>query len=226
MAIGKTIFHSENRTDGRDRLYNTRIAMNRRQRTVFLALTLMSWPAFASDTTQDEGSDIDQPAPALESEAKGIIPEGGLTASTQPITPIAALPDHNPYDQGLQELAIAQGLVQKGRMEAASDVSLQAYDDLRASYIPRRNKKKRKKLIMDRHQAATVYISSSLAYIEEYVKGAGNGAHAMEEGRQRTADLRDVSVNYPELNAKVTRALERYTVSSSTTVTPSTSTLH
>jgi len=198
--------------------------MNRRQRTVFLALTLASWPAFASDTTQDEGGDMDQPAPALESEAKGIIPEGGLTASTQPITPIAALPQHNSYDQGLQELTIAQGLLQKGRMEAASDVSLQAYDDLRATYIPRRNKKKRKKLLSDRHLAATVYITSSLAYIDDYVKEAGGGGRAIEEGRERAADLRDVSVNYPELNVKVTRALERYTVASSTAVAPSTST--
>jgi hypothetical protein len=198
--------------------------MIRRLLIPWVAVCLISNPVRASDTTRDEGTDIDQPPSALESEAKGIIPEGGLTASTQPITPIAALPQRNPYDQGLQELAIAQGLLEKGRLEAASDVSLQAYDDLRAVYVPRRNKKKRKKLLADRHQAATTCIASSLAYIGEYVKEAGGGARAVEEGRARVADLRDVSVNYPELNVKVTRALERYTVASSTTVAPSTST--
>jgi hypothetical protein len=198
--------------------------MDRRLLIAFLTVSFFVSPLLASDTTQEEDIDIDQPPPALESEAKGIIPEGGLTVSTQPITPIATLPEHNPYDQALQELAIAQGLLQKGRMEAASDVSLQAYDDLRAVYVPRRNKnkKKRKKLRADRHQAATVYITSSLAYIEDYVKEAGGGARAIEEGRARAADLRDVSANYPELNVKVTQALERFTVAPSTTVVPST----
>ena len=95
-------------------------------------------------------------------------------------------------------------------MEAASDVSLQAYDDLLAAYVPRRDKKKRKKLLADRHQAATVYITSSLAYIEDFVKRAGGGPRAIERrARPRGGPARRVSVNYPELNKKVTAALER-----------------
>src|SRR5258706_12033642 len=98
-------------------------------------------------------------------EAKGVIPQGGLTVSTQPITPISSLPEKNPSDQGLEELALAQDLFKKGKLEAASDVALQAYDDLMSLHLARRTKKKRQKLRMDRRQAATVYMESSLAYI-------------------------------------------------------------
>src|SRR5882672_8515580 len=63
-------------------------------------------------------------------EAKDIIPQGGLTVSTQPITPITVLPDRKPHEQALMELALAQDLWKKGKAEAASDVALEAYDDL------------------------------------------------------------------------------------------------
>jgi hypothetical protein len=192
--------------------------MNRRPCIVFFCISLACFPLFASDTSRPENNDVDQAGSTVDSEAEGIIPEGGLTISTQPITPIEPLPQDNPYDKALKELDIAQGLLQKGRMEAASDVSLQAYDDLMSVHVSRRQKTKRKKLLTDRHQAAILYITSSVAYIEEFVKRAGNGPAATEEGRARVSDLRDVSINYPELNKKVTAALERYTVLSSTSV--------
>jgi len=194
--------------------------MNRQLCIVFFFISFACFPLAASDTSRPENNDVDQPGPAVDTEAEGIIPEGGLTVSTQPITPIEPLQVGDPYDKSLRELALAQGLLQKGRMEAASDVSLQAYDDLMAVYVPRRIKKKRKKLLADRHQAATTYITSSLAYIEEFVKRADGGPKATEEGQARVADLRDVSTNYPELNRKVSAALERYTVTPSTPTVP------
>src|SRR5262245_58644380 len=87
-------------------------------------------------------------------EAKDIIPREGITVSTQPTTPIATLPSKNPYDQGLAELALAQDLWKRGKAEAASDVALQAYDDLMSLRLGRRNKKKRQKLRTERRQAA------------------------------------------------------------------------
>jgi hypothetical protein len=189
--------------------------MMRRLLILLVALPLITPPIRASDPARVDDDEIEQDNTAQEAETPGIIPEGGLTVSTQPVTPVALLPKRNPYDQGLEELALAQGLLKNGRVEAASDVSLQAYDDLKAAYAPRREKKKRKKLMADRHEAATVYVLSSLAYIEEYVKRAGGGSEAIKEGHARAADLRDVSVNYPELNKKVSGALERYTVATS-----------
>jgi hypothetical protein len=145
-------------------------------------------------------------------ESKGVIPHGGLTISTQPITPITLLPDRNSYDQGLEELAMAQDLFKKENMEAASDIALQAYDDFMSIHMARRNKKKRQKLRLDRHQAATVYAESSIAYIQEFVKKKGNSPKAIEEGRARLGDLRDVTQNYPELTKKLSKALEAYSV--------------
>ncbi len=151
-------------------------------------------------------------------EAKGVIPQGGLTVSTQPITPISSLPEKNPSDQGLEELALAQDLFKKGKLEAASDVALQAYDDLMSLHLARRTKKKRQKLRMDRRQAATVYMESSLAYIADFVRKEGSTRRAVEEGRARLGDLRDVSQNYPELTKKLNKALENYAVQPSTPV--------
>jgi hypothetical protein len=102
--------------------------------------------------------------------------------------------------------------LKKGRFEAASDLALQAYDDLMAVYIPRRSKTERKKLLADRRRAATLYIDTSLAYIREFVDNSNRKPAARVEGHARVADLRDVAVNYSDLNRKVTAALERYAV--------------
>lgn len=184
--------------------------MNRR--VLFILFFCFLGRAWADADLSATDTGDEQQQSAQESEAKGIIPEGGITTSTQPITPIALLPERNLYDQALEELSIAQDLFQKGKLEAASDVSLQAYDDLMAVSMPRRNKQKRKKLRADRHAAAAVCVDSSMAYIETYVERNGRSYHALEEGRARLGDLRDVSMNYPELNKKVTKALDQYSV--------------
>ena len=177
-----------------------------------LLFTLAEPPLFASDSIRPETEDSDQTAPSQETEAAGIIPEGGVTFSTQPLTPISVLPQKDVYDKALEELTIAQGLWDKGRAEAASDVALQAYDDLMSVNVRRRNKAKRKKLLSDRHRTATLYIDSSLAYIRDFVKKAGGSPQASVQGRMRMEDLRDVAVNYGELNRKLTKALEQYAV--------------
>jgi len=185
--------------------------MHRRVWIVFLLFSVSRAWADVDASISDTGDERQQlPAADQESEAKGIIPEGGIAISTQPITPITLLPDKNLYDQALEELAVAQELLTKGKMEAASDASLQAYDDLMSVSISRRNKTKRKKLHIDRHQAATLYTNASVAYIESFVERNGKSNHALEEGRARLGDLRDVTMNYPELNKKVSQVLDRY----------------
>ena len=149
-------------------------------------------------------------------EAKDIIPDGGLTVSTQPMTPITLVPEKKPMDQALQELAIAQDLWKNGKAQAASDVALQAYDDLMSMRLARRNKKQRQKLRQDRRTAATVYTDASITYITEYVKKNGGGPKAIDEGHARLGDLRDVAQNYPELNKKLNAVLDVYTVKVST----------
>jgi len=75
-----------------------------------------------------------------------------------------------------------------------------------------RDKNNTQKLRTERRQTGTVYIDSSIAYIEDYVKKRGGTRHAIEEGRARLGDLRDVAQNYPELTKKLTQALEPYSV--------------
>ncbi len=189
--------------------------MNRRHLILlFLALGLLNAPLVASDSPLRETDDMDQAPPSLESEAAGIIPDGGVNRSTQTLTPITMVPEQNPYDQALGELTQARDLLAKGKVEAASDLALQAYDDLMAVYAPRRQKEKRKKLHADRHSAATLYLTSSLAYIEGFVARTGNA----KEGRARLGDLRDVAINYPELNKKLTREIEHYALLLSTAI--------
>jgi len=186
--------------------------MIRRPIAALLLLGFLGAPALASDTTRPENDEMDQTSSAQESESPSIIPAGGITVSTQPVTPISLVPERNLYDQAREELALAQALWAKGRAEAASDVALQAYDDLLTVRISRKTKKMRKEIRAERHTAATVYIDSSLAYIQEYRNRVGDGPKAMEECRARLGDLRDVAMNYPELGKKLTKALEPYAV--------------
>jgi hypothetical protein len=187
--------------------------MHRRVFIVFLLFLLArAWADTEPPAVENNDERQPQTTSDQESEAKGIIPEGGIAVSTQPITPIALLPDRNLYDQALEELTVAQDLMTKGKAEAASDVSLQAYDDLVSVSLRHRDKKKRKKLREDRQQAATIYITESILYIESYVERNGGGYRAVEEGRARLGDLRDVTINYPELNKRVSKELERYSV--------------
>jgi hypothetical protein len=187
---------------------------------VFLILLLFV-PGFLRAETEisapETESERQETTSDQEWEAKDIIPNGGLTVSTQPITPITVLPDRKPYDQALVELALAQDLWKNGKAEATSDVALEAYDDLTSMHLARRNKKQRQKLRLERRQAATVYIDSSIAYIQEYVKKGGSGPHAIEEGRARLGDLRDVAQNYPELTKKLNAVTASFGVETSST---------
>lgn len=177
-------------------------------------LFTLALPVLANETeisAPELGVEREDSTSALESEGSGIIPAGGLTVSTQPITPITALPERNPRAQAMEALTLAKDLHKKGKYEAASDVALQAYDDLMGMYLPRRNKTKRKELRYDRRQAATVYIDASIAYIQEYVKKRGGTTEARKEGRLRLGDLRDVALNYPELMKKVNQSIASLT---------------
>jgi hypothetical protein len=160
----------------------------------------------------ETGNEQQESTSEQEWEAKGIIPDGGLTVSTQPITPIMNIAERQPHDQALGELTMAQDLWKKGKAEAASDVALQAYDDLMSFHLARHNRKKRQQLRLERRQAATVYVDSSLAYIEDYVKRNGNTATVREEGRARLGDLHEVAQNYPELTTKLYKARASYDV--------------
>ncbi len=160
----------------------------------------------------------DDTTSAMESEAHGIIPEGVVAVSTPPLTPISVVLEKKPYEQALEELALAQELWKKGKAEAASDVALQAYDDLMGIHVPKKKTQQRQKLRLERRQAATLYIDASVAYIQEYINMKGSTPAAIKEGRARLGDLWDVAVNYPELQKKLRRTLDAYdtTLSSST----------
>src|SRR5882724_8694501 len=99
-----------------------------------LILFLFGFSGFARAETDapagDSENERQDSSLEQEWEAKGIIPEGGLTVSTQPITPGAVMATRKPYDVALEELALAHELWKNGKVQAASDVSLQAYDDL------------------------------------------------------------------------------------------------
>ena len=189
--------------------------MNRGLLIALLVCALGRAWADSDAPASDNGENRQETSLDQEWESKGVIPQGGLSVSTQPLTPITVIPDRSPYDQGLEELAMAQDLVKKGNMEAASDIALQSYDELSAVHMPRRNnanKKKRQKLRDDRHLAATVYIDSKRRLYSRVREEKRGTKRAEEEGRERLGDLRDVSQNYPELNKKVSSALEAYAV--------------
>ncbi len=190
--------------------------MNLRGFIVFLVLAPAIARAETEITAPETDTERQDTTSEQEWEAKDIIPPGGITFSTQPMTPITLLPEKKPHDQAMQEMAIAQDLWKNGKAESASDVALQAYDDLMSLRLARRNKKQRQQLRLERRQVATLYMDSSIAYIEEYTKKRGNSPHALEEGRARLGDLRDVARNYPELNRKLNQAFDRYAVAPST----------
>lgn len=153
-----------------------------------------------------------------EAEEKGIIPPGAEIAfSSGPVTPLAAQVSATNYASALAVLARAEALWKKGEMEAASDVALEAYDDLMEIPLPRIRKKsknkaalqkKRDQLRADRRRAATVYIHSSIDYVKCYVKAKGDTPEARKDGRARLEDLGDVAINYSDLNRMLYKAME------------------
>jgi hypothetical protein len=176
-------------------------------------LALGSRPLMAAEIPHAPASEEEEPDDADQvAEESTIIPlSTGVAASTQAVTPISEFPEKTPYDQALSELAQAKKLYAQGHWEAASDMGLQAYDDLLTIRGGRgkRNRKKRAKLAGQRYQAASVYMDASIAYVKSFVEGKGGGPEALEEGRARMEDLRDVAHDYPNLNTRLNRALEK-----------------
>lgn len=174
-----------------------------------LLLIVLTSPLRAVETeisAPETGIEREDSTSALENEERGIIPEGGLTISTRPMTPISAVPELKPRDQARAGLKIARDLLARNKFEAASDVALQAYDDFAGLRLSRLGKKGRQELRRERREAATVYMDASIAYIQQYVKKNGSTAEATQEGRERLSALRDVAVNYPELSKKLQKA--------------------
>jgi hypothetical protein len=142
----------------------------------------------------------------------GIIPQDAqVYISTSTLIPISELPERPAYQQAQEELEQAKALWSKGHAEAASDMALQAYDDLYSIKTPRgkRNRKKRAKLRAQRATASYIYVDSSLAYIRSFVRSKGDTPAARAEGAARMEDLRDVARDYPDLNSKLNRAIEQ-----------------
>jgi len=134
-------------------------------------------------------------------------------AQTSAVTPISSYQQRKPYDQARLTLQKAQDIWKKGDGKLASETALEAYDDLIAVRVPRKQKQARRKLLSERRKAAEVYVDASIAYIKEYVNKRGTTVEARMEGRGRLAVLRDVSRDYPDLNNKVTKALDAWSPS-------------
>ena len=154
-----------------------------------------------------EITDVDQTHMTQESEAKGIIPDqADVLSSTQPVTPISEFTEKSPYEQARSELIRALDLLNSDHFEAASDTALEAYEDF--SEIRRVPGVKRSQIRALTHQAASVYVEASIAYVKNYLRRAGRAPDALEEARSRLEDLRDVARNYRELNKMLNAAIE------------------
>lgn len=177
----------------------------------FLLVLNVSAHATVDDSTTTTTTTLEAPEPQQttlsdEAETKGVIPSDADTVvSTQPITPTSIFPEKNPYDQARDELIRALDLMNKGHYEAASDTALEAYDDLVDLHkVPG---VKRSVIRGQIKQAAEVYVEAGIAYIKTYVHRMGSTPEAIEEGRSRMEDLRDVARNYPELTKKLNSAI-------------------
>lgn len=171
----------------------------------------------ADDETEEspvEAEPEDHISESKEEEGHGIIPAGAAVIfSSGPITPLSAYFEKNDYTSGLEALSRAQELAKKGDMEAASDLALEAYDDFMYVPLPRIRKKSKNKAALkkrreqiraDRRKAATLYIQSSIDYVQKFVKQTND----TKEGRARLNDLRDVAINYPDLNRMLYKAMD------------------
>lgn len=171
----------------------------------FVGFFLIGARLWASETVQPPTNDTEDSQPVDEGE--GILPPSpGIAVSTGTLTPISPYVEKSSYDQALEELAQAHQLWEKGALEAASDMALAAYEDLLQIRHFRGNR--RKKLRVERRQAATLYIETGIAYVNEWVKTHGAGLDAKKEGAERLEDLRDVARDYEDLSRRLTKAIE------------------
>lgn len=159
--------------------------------------------AATTEETPSEGTTSGQ-----ESEAKGIIPPNAdVAGSTEVITPISTFPQKSPYEQGRDELVRALALWNSGNAEAASDLALEAYDDLSA--LRRVHGVKRSKLRAQTRSAAELYVEASIKTIQNFVDRAGKTEEAVDEGRERLEDLRDVAREYKKLKLMLDKAIDQ-----------------
>ena len=156
------------------------------------ALTLSTAPVAASEPPEEP----EQPHSAEEGE--------GLVDA---LTPTAVYTARKPYDYARELLKKAGEFWKQKQAQKASDTALEAYDDLMEVHVPRKKKNARKKLRAERHQAAQIYVESSIAFIKEEAAKGGRSAAAKEEARARLGDLRDVSREYLELQKQVVNAI-------------------
>lgn len=176
--------------------------------TILFLLIAVSLRVHAASTdTLRDSEEVETPYSSSESEGNGIIPKNALMVSTEAVTPVSAYPAHQAYDQARAVLAHAQELWAKGEAEAASDTALEAYDDLCSIRYFRG--RKRKKLWQERHQAATIYVQAGIAFIRQFIENQGNSPSAIDEGRSRMEDLRDVAHDYVDLNSMLSQALQK-----------------
>jgi len=165
-------------------------------------LLAVPFPSHAADETSDQERSF-----KMQEGEKKLIPEAEVETSTSPLTPISPGTNQPPYEQAKAELIKAFQFSNAGNWEASSDVALEAYEDLLALHRPFRVKKS--KLRKEIHEAAAIYIDSSIAFILQGYKDAGKTSEAAEEARARLEDLRDVARNYPELNKKLNNTIDR-----------------
>jgi hypothetical protein len=165
----------------------------------------------STDTVHESSGALDRPnldtTSAQESESKGIIPlNAEVLVSSQPITPTSTFPEKTPYEQAKDELLRALELWNAGHAEAASDTALEAYDDfLEVRRVP---KVKRSEIRANAHQAASLYVEAGIAYIRQFAARGKYSPEVVAEARGRLEDLRDVAMNYPELNRMLNSAIQ------------------
>jgi hypothetical protein len=134
-------------------------------------------------------------------------PDQPFSAEDGELTPTSVYTEKKPYDQGRELLQKADDFWKQKLALKASDTSLEAYDDLMEVHFSRHEKKARKKLSAERHQAAQIYVESSIAFIKQAAEKEGNSTAAKAEARARLGDLRDVSREYLELQKLVVNGI-------------------
>jgi DNA repair ATPase RecN len=153
---------------------------------------------------------MEQPSSAEESEATDVIPPNAeILASSQPVTPISTLQHKSPHEEARDELIQALALWNNDHAEAASDMALEAYDDL--SQLRRVPNMKRSQIRAEIRQAAELYIEASIKTIDNFVAKTGHSPEALQEAKERLEDLRDVARDYKKLTLMLNNAIEQLT---------------
>jgi hypothetical protein len=160
--------------------------------------TPLMWAEDVIETVHEAPNDIP--------EQKNIIPDGDERGKSVVAPTDRMVPKTDPYEAAQAEVIKALSLYNDGKMEAASDKALEAYEDLRA--LPRKVKRAKrvelKKLI---DQAATVYVDASIAYVTGWLKRVGKNDSTLAEAKERLEDIRSVADNHLKLNQQLNQAI-------------------